>query len=85
MRLNVRDVSVTLSKREIVKQVCLEVKDNHFVGLLGPNGSGKTTLLKSIYRVLKPSAGLVTLDDVDIQKLATGILPAGWVSSASSR
>lgn len=70
MRLNVRDVSVTLSKREIVKQVCLEVKDNHFVGLLGPNGSGKTTLLKSIYRVLKPSAGLVTLDDVDIQKLA---------------
>lgn len=70
MRLNARDVSVTLSKREIVKQVCLEVKDNHFVGLLGPNGSSKTTLLKSIYRVLKPSAGLVTLDDVDIQKLA---------------
>lgn len=70
MRLNTRDVSVTLSKREIVKRVCLEVKENHFVGLLGPNGSGKTTLLKSIYRVLKPSAGLVTLDDVDIQKLA---------------
>jgi len=70
MRLNARDVSVTLSKREIVKRVCLEVKENRFVGLLGPNGSGKTTLLKSIYRVLKPSAGLVTLDDVDIQKLA---------------
>ena len=70
MNLNAKDVSVTLSGREIVKQVSLEVKDNHFVGLLGPNGSGKTTLLKSVYRVLKPSAGLVTLDDVDIQKLA---------------
>ena len=70
MNLNARDVSVTLSGREIVKQVSLEVKDHRFVGLLGPNGSGKTTLLKSFYRVLKPSAGLVTLDDVDIQKLA---------------
>jgi len=70
MNLNARDVSVTLSRREIVRQVSLEVKGNRFVGLLGPNGSGKTTLLKSVYRVLKPSAGLVTLDDVDIQKLA---------------
>ena len=70
MNLNAKDVSVTLSGREIVKQVSLEVKGHKFVGLLGPNGSGKTTLLKSVYRVLKPSAGLVTLDDVDIQKLA---------------
>ena len=70
MNLNARDVSVTLSRREIVRQVSLEVKGNRFVGLLGPNGSGKTTLLKSVYRVLKPSAGLVTLDVVDIQKLA---------------
>ena len=70
MRLNARDVSVTLANREIVKQVSLEVRDKRFVGLLGPNGSGKTTLLKSIYRVLKPSAGLVTLDDADIQKLS---------------
>ena len=70
MNLNAKDVSVTLSGREIVKQVSLEVKGRQFVGLLGPNGSGKTTLLKSVYRGLKPSAGLVTLDDVDIQKLA---------------
>ena len=70
MNLNARGVSVTLSGREIVKQVSLEVKGRQFVGLLGPNGSGKTTLLKSIYRVLKPSAGLVTLDDVDINRLS---------------
>lgn len=70
MNLNARDVSVTLSGHEIVKQVTLQVRDRRFVGLLGPNGSGKTTLLKSIYRVLKPSAGVVTLDDMDIQKMA---------------
>ncbi len=69
MNLETRDVNVTLSRKEIVRQVSLQVKDNEFVGLLGPNGSGKTTLLKSIYRVLKPSAGMVLLDGEDIRSL----------------
>ena len=69
MDLKARDVTVALSGRDIVKQASLQVKSGQFVGLLGPNGSGKTTLLKSIYRVLKPAAGLVTLDDTDIQRM----------------
>lgn len=70
MNLNAKDVSVTLSGREIVRRVSLQVKDKAFVGLLGPNGSGKTTLLKSVYRVLKPSAGVITLDDVAMDRLS---------------
>ena len=69
MKIEAKDVVVTLSKKDIVKKVSLQVKDNQFVGLIGPNGSGKTTLLKSIYRVLKPSAGLITIDDVDLREL----------------
>ena len=67
MELETREVSVTLSRKEIVKQASLQVRDNAFVGLLGPNGSGKTTLLKSIYRVLKPTAGAVLIDGEDIK------------------
>ena len=70
MELETRQVSVTLSRKEIVKQVSLQVKDGSFVGLLGPNGSGKTTLLKSIYRVLKPSHGTVLIDGRDINALS---------------
>ena len=69
MKLETKDVVVTLSRKDIVKKVSLQVKNNDFVGLLGPNGSGKTTLLKSIYRVLKPSAGYIYLDDADIRML----------------
>ena len=69
MRLEAKDVTVNLSRKDIVKQVSLKVRENEFVGLLGPNGSGKTTLLKSIYRVLKPSAGLITIDGTDINGL----------------
>ena len=70
MNLKSDNVTVTLSKKDIVKQVSVQVKDGQFVGLLGPNGSGKTTLLKSIYRVLKPSAGIVTLDGVDVKEMS---------------
>ena len=70
MDLRTDNVAVTLGGREIVRGVSLHVADGRFVGLLGPNGSGKTTLLKSIYRVLKPSAGAVFLDGEDIQRLS---------------
>lgn len=70
MNLKADNVTVTLSKKDIVKQVSVQVKDGQFMGLLGPNGSGKTTLLKSIYRVLKPSAGIVTLDGVDVKEMS---------------
>ena len=70
MELETRQVSVTLSRKEIVKQASLQVREGQFVGLLGPNGSGKTTLLKSIYRVLKPSHGAVLIDGDDISALS---------------
>ena len=70
MGLETRQVSVTLSRKEIVKQASVQVKQREFVALLGPNGSGKTTLLKSIYRVLKPSHGVVLFDGEDINNLS---------------
>lgn len=69
MQLEAKGVSVTLSHKEIVHQAALRVDSGEFVGLIGPNGSGKTTLLKSIYRVLKPTAGMVCLDGSDISQL----------------
>lgn len=70
MNLKTKEIEIVLSKKEIVKKVSIQVKENEFVGLLGPNGSGKTTLLKSIYRVLKPQAGLVLLDGEDMSKMS---------------
>ena len=69
MNIEVKDVSVVLSRKQIVTDASLKVQEKEFVGLLGPNGSGKTTLLKSIYRVLKPSSGIVLMDGTDMKAM----------------
>jgi ABC-type multidrug transport system ATPase subunit len=36
------------------------------LGLLGPNGAGKTTLMSIVANVLRPTAGAVRWDGVDV-------------------
>ncbi len=70
MKLDVQNISWSVDERKIVDQVLLDVQAGEFVGLLGPNGCGKSTLLRTIYRVLKPDVGLVTLDGDDVWKMS---------------
>lgn len=52
--------------RTVVNDVSVEVHQGEIVGLLGPNGAGKTTSFYIIVGLIKPFAGKVYLDDVDI-------------------
>jgi putative ABC transport system ATP-binding protein len=58
----VRDVSLTVAPGEVVL-------------VMGPSGSGKTTLLLMLGGLLRPSAGPIRLDGVDITKLGERRLP----------
>jgi iron complex transport system ATP-binding protein len=66
MELVAKDIDIKIGKKEIVKEISILVKNQQFVGLIGPNGCGKSTLLKSIYKSLIPQKGTVFLDDLDI-------------------
>ena len=55
----------------ILNNVSINLKSGKIVSVIGPNGAGKSTLLKTIFGILKPSTGNVTLNDVDI----TGLKP----------
>lgn len=50
----------------VLRDVDLVVPDGAIVALLGPNGAGKTTLLRVASGLLRPSAGQLLLDGVDL-------------------
>jgi iron complex transport system ATP-binding protein len=50
--IELRDLTVELGGRPVVKEVSATVADGEWLGLIGPNGAGKTTLLRAIARLV---------------------------------
>jgi len=55
---------------DILHDVNIKVNEGDIVSVIGPNGAGKSTLLKTIFGILRPRQGKVTLGDEDITSLA---------------
>ena len=69
--LEVKDVTAGYSAIDILHEVSIQVKQGDIVSVIGPNGAGKSTLLKTIFGILKPRRGKITLKAEDI----TGLKP----------
>ena len=63
LRLDVRDVSVELQGKEVVKNVSLQLEPGRIASLLGPSGCGKTTLLRALAGFLPISSGEIIVHD----------------------
>ena len=73
MLLEIHDIAKTYRKRfrrgEGVRandRITLEADAGQVYGLLGHNGAGKTTLVNQVVGLLKPDAGTVLVDGVDL-------------------
>lgn len=53
-------------ERKALQGVSLTVDKGEFVAVIGHTGSGKSTLVQHMNGLLKPSAGKVTIDGLDI-------------------
>ena len=67
--LKAKNLVKIYGKRKVVDSVNIEIKRGEVVGLLGPNGAGKTTTFYMITGMIKPFAGKILLDDLDITGL----------------
>jgi lipopolysaccharide export system ATP-binding protein len=54
--------------RRVVNEVSVQVEQGEIVGLLGPNGAGKTTTFYLITGLIRPDAGQVRLDGLDLTR-----------------
>jgi ABC-type phosphate/phosphonate transport system ATPase subunit len=65
MRVELHDVSVTLSGRPVLDAIDLTFHDGEQVAVLGPSGAGKTTMLRVIVGAVAPYRGEVRVDGAD--------------------
>lgn len=68
-KLEARQLAKTFGKRQVVKDVSLEIQAGEIVGLLGPNGAGKTTSFYMIVGLIKCDQGSIVLNNRDITSL----------------
>jgi phosphonate transport system ATP-binding protein len=56
--------------------VCFALAPHTFTALLGPSGAGKSTLLRCVLRLVRPTAGAVLFDGLDLTTCSGGQLRA---------
>jgi putative ABC transport system ATP-binding protein len=78
--LQVRNLAKTFgsghTEVRAVSDVSLDVRRGELILVMGPSGSGKTTLVSMLGTLLRPSAGSILLDAVDVTRLGEAELPA---------
>ena len=61
--LALRDLSVRLGRREVLKKISMTARFGEVTAILGPNGAGKSTLLRAVAGVI-PGDGTILLEGV---------------------
>lgn len=69
MILDVIGVEFRYDSRSVLRNVRFMLKAGELLAVLGPNGVGKTTLLKCINANLRPTAGSVLVDGLDVLRM----------------
>ncbi|MGD2127587.1 MAG: ABC transporter ATP-binding protein [Desulfobacteraceae bacterium] len=69
--LKAEEITAGYTAVDILHSVNMKINAGEVVSIIGPNGAGKSTLLKSIFGILVPRQGRISLKDEDI----TGLKP----------
>ncbi len=66
----VKDLNFRRGDRLIFDGVDIEIQRGKITAIMGPSGTGKTTLLKLIAGQLRPDAGFVSVDGLEVHSLS---------------
>ena len=71
---SIKDLSKSFSqsnkKVTALRNVTLDINRGDFISIQGPTGGGKSTLLQMLGGLEKPTSGMISLDQDDLEKLS---------------
>ena len=59
--IQIENLSVQISGKNILRDICVSLEAGKLIGLIGPNGSGKTTLLNCMSGLIRDYSGAIHL------------------------
>ena len=68
--INIEKLNYSYGKKEVLKELSLDIDENKLTGIIGPNGCGKSTLAKNIIKYINGKFEYFKIMDVDISQLS---------------
>ena len=69
MSVRCESIDINLNKREILKNISIEVKEKEILSIIGPNGAGKSTAMKALLGMLNLTSGSVEYSNKEISSM----------------
>ena len=66
MELIAKNISKKIGKKEILKDINLQLKNGMVYGFVGRNGSGKTMLFRALSGLMTVTSGKILLDGKEL-------------------
>ena len=67
--INIEKLNYSYGRKEVLKELSLDIDENKLTGIIGPNGCGKSTLAKNIIKYINGKFESFKIMDIDIRKL----------------
>ncbi|MCY7007372.1 ABC transporter ATP-binding protein [Fusobacterium simiae] len=68
--IDIEKLNYSYGKKEVLKELSLNIDENKLTGIIGPNGCGKSTLAKNIIKYINGSFEYFKIMNTDIRKLS---------------
>ncbi len=72
--IRVKNVSFSYQRKQIYKDLTLDIPKGKITAILGPSGTGKTTILRLIGAQLTPDKGTIEFDGINVHSLSRNAL-----------
>src|SRR5271163_4299372 len=69
--ISVRELRKRFGRQQVLDGVNLDFPSGHITTIVGPSGCGKTVLLKHLNLLLRPDAGAITIDGIEVTSLSS--------------